>query len=100
DVVRDKVVVVVTTAPSLQDRNSTSTRGSDLMPGPEIQTAVAATAITGFPIQTAPGWVATLMTILLGAAAPLAATRVRVLLALGLGVTLIAAWVVAAQLAF
>lgn len=100
DAVRDKVVVVGATAPSLQDRHLTSTSGSDLMPGPEIQATAAATALAGFPIQSAPGWISTLAIVLLGLGAPLAAIRLRVVLALALGVGLIAAYVVAAQLAF
>jgi adenylate cyclase len=98
--VRGKVVVVGATAPSLQDLHPTSTTGSGLMPGPEIQAAAAATALAGFPLRDAGGLWGPLTLLLLAAAAPLAAIRVRVVLALGLGVVLLAAFLVAAQVAF
>jgi adenylate cyclase len=98
--VRDKVVVVGATAPSLQDRHATSTTDNVLMPGPEIQAAATATALRGFPLSTAPWWVDALLVVLLGAIAPLAALRLRVLFALGVGAAAIAAFLVGAQLAF
>src|SRR3954447_9667262 len=52
--VRGKLVVVGASAPILQDRHSTSTSGSALMPGPEIQAAAAATAMQNFPLRSGP----------------------------------------------
>ena len=48
---RGKVVVVGATAPSLQDLHPTSTTGSGLMPGPEIQASAIVTALEGFPLR-------------------------------------------------
>lgn len=98
--VRGKVVVVGATAPSLHDLHPTSTTGSGLMPGPEIQASAAATALGGFPLSSAPGWLAVVLVVVLAAAAPLAAIRLRVSFALALGALLLAAWLVAAQVAF
>ena len=100
DAVRGKVVVVGATAPSLQDLHPTSTTGSGLMPGPEIQAAAAATALTGFPLRDGGGAWGPLSLLLLAVAAPLAATRVRVLLALGLGAVLLVAFLITAQVLF
>ena len=100
DAVRGKVVVVGATAPSLQDLHPTSTTGSGLMPGPEIQAAAAATALAGFPLRDGGGAWGPLSLLLLAIAAPLAATRVRVLLALGLGAVLLVAFLVTAQVLF
>ena len=55
--VKGKIVVVGATAPSLQDLHATSTTGSGLMPGPEIQASAVVTALEGFPLEDAPGWV-------------------------------------------
>jgi adenylate cyclase len=98
--VRGKVVVVGATAPSLQDLHPTSTTGSGLMPGPEIQAAAAATALADFPLRDGRGVWGPLSVLLLAAAAPLTAIRVRVLWALGLGATLLVGFLVLAQVAF
>src|SRR6478736_9990025 len=44
----DKVVVVGAVAPSLQDLSATSTSGSGLMPGPELQAAAIQTILDDF----------------------------------------------------
>jgi adenylate cyclase len=98
--VRGRVVVVGATAPSLQDLHPTSTTGSGLMPGPEIQAAAAWTALEGFPIRDDAGWINVLTVVVLGALAPLLALRRRILLAIGAGVLAIAALLVGAQVAF
>jgi adenylate cyclase len=98
--VRGKVVVVGATAPSLQDLHPTSTTGDGLMPGPEIQAAAAATALAGFPLRGVAWGVDALFVVLLGAAAPLLALRVRVVFAVAASVVLTLAFLVAAQLAF
>jgi adenylate cyclase len=98
--VRGKVVVVGATAPSLQDLHPTSTTGDGLMPGPEIQAAAAATALAGFPLRSVSWGVDALFVVLLGAAAPLLALRVRVVIAVAVSVVLTLAFLVAAQLAF
>jgi adenylate cyclase len=98
--IRGKYVVVGGVAPSLQDRHSTSTTGSGLMPGPEIWAHAINTGLRGFPLHTVPWWVDALLLVLLAVAAPLAALRARTGLALGLAGLLLAAFLVAAQLAF
>ena len=98
--VRDKVVVVGATAPSLQDRHTTSTTSTLLMPGPEIQAAAISTALAGFPLDTGPEWLDLLLIGVLGAIVPLAALRLRIGWALLTGFVSIGALLVAAQLAF
>ena len=104
----DKVVVVGAVAPSLQDLSATSTSGSGLTPGPELQAAAIQTVLDDFPLQEAPGWLAYVLMVLFALTPPLLGVRrlpivkVRVpplvgfLVALGLG----ALYVVIAQLAF
>ena len=98
--VRGKYVVVGVSAPSLQDRHSTSTTGSGLMPGPEIWAHAIATGQRGFPLDMVPAWLDSLLLLVLAVAAPLAALRMRTGLALALAGVLLAAFLVAAQLAF
>ena len=66
------------TAPSLQDRHSTSTSSDLLMAGPEIQAASAVTALKGFPLRSAPWWLDALLVVALGAIVPLLALRLRI----------------------
>jgi len=98
--VRGKVVVVGATVPSLQDLHPTSTTGSGLMPGPEIQASAVVTALEGFPLKDAPRWLDLLLIAAVGLAAPLAALRLRIFLALFIGLFALAAFLVGAQLAF
>ncbi|MCU0312790.1 MAG: adenylate/guanylate cyclase domain-containing protein [Solirubrobacteraceae bacterium] len=55
--VKDKIVVVGATAPSLQDLQTTSTSGNGKMPGPELQAEAISTILSGFPLSIPPGWV-------------------------------------------
>jgi adenylate cyclase len=100
DQVRGKIVVVGGTAPSLQDLHPTSTTGSGLMPGPEIQANAVNTALEDFPITDAPHWLDVLLIVLLGVLTPLIALRLRIFAALGIGLLALAAFLVGAQLAF
>jgi adenylate cyclase len=100
DQVRGKVVVVGATVPSLQDLHPTSTTGSGLMPGPEIQASAVVTALEGFPISDAPNWLDVLLLVALGVLTPLVALRLRIFAALGIGVVALAAFLVAAQVVF
>jgi len=50
---RGRVVVVGSSAPSLQDVHPTSTSGSGVMSGPEIQANAIATALRGYPLRSA-----------------------------------------------
>ncbi len=54
DAVRGKIVVVGSTATSLQDLHRTATSGDKLMPGPEIQANSIQTVLDGFPLREAP----------------------------------------------
>ena len=98
--VRGKVVVIGATAPSLHDQHSTSTSSGGLMAGPEIHAAAIATALAGFPLRSVPRWLDIVLLVVLGAAAQLAALRARILVALGIGVFLLAALTVGSQIAF
>ncbi len=79
---RGKVVVVGATAQSLQDYHPTSTGGYP-MSGPEIQAAAIETALHGFPLRSAPGWLNVLLIVLCAGLAPLSALRLRALWAAG-----------------
>ena len=97
---RGKIVVVGAAAPSLQDLHPTSTSGSELMSGPELQANAIWTAEHGFPLQSSPDGLNVLLIALLGIAAPAATLRLRPAPALGLAVLLGGVYVLAAQLAF
>jgi adenylate cyclase len=98
--VRGKLVVVGATAPNLQDRHFTSTTGSGLMPGPEIQAAAAGTALEGFPLRDGPSWLNYLLIVAFAVITPLIALRLRILAAVAIGVVALIALVVASQLLF
>ncbi len=100
EAVRDKVVVVGGTAPSLQDLHETATTKSVLMPGPEVHANAIATALAGFPLRGGAGWLDALLVIVLAVVAPFAALRMRMAWAVTLGVVAIAGLLVGAQLAF
>lgn len=72
---RDKVVVVGATALSLQDVHATSTSGSGLMAGLEVQANEISTALRGFPLKNAPGYLNVLLITLLGLIPPAVSLR-------------------------
>jgi adenylate cyclase len=98
--VRGKLVVVGASAPILQDRHSTSTSGSALMPGPEIQAAAAGTALDDFPLRSGPRWVDILLVLALAMITPLVALKLKIALTTLVGVLALGALLVGAQLAF
>ena len=98
--VRGKIVVVGDTTPVEQDLHPTSTTGSGLMPGPEIQASAIDTVLENFPIKDAPQWLDTLLLLALALLAPLADLRLRIFPALAIGVVALAGFLVAAQVAF
>jgi adenylate cyclase len=100
ETVRDKVVVVGATAPSLQDLHETATTKGVLMPGPEVHANAIATALDGFPLRDGAWWIDVLLVIVLAVAAPFAALRLRMAWAVATGLVGIAALLVGAQLAF
>jgi CHASE2 domain-containing sensor protein len=98
--VRGKIVIVGATAPTQQDVHPTPTSGSELMAGPEVQANAIWTALHGFPLRQAPGWLDVLFVILLALAPALLSLRLG---AAAVGLTALAlagAWIVGAQVAF
>lgn len=98
--VKGKTVVVGATANVLQDYHGTSSSGGSLMAGPEIHVAGISTALAGFPLRSAPGWVNILAVIVLGLLAPVAGLRLRVVPALLIGAAGIAVLLVGSQVLF
>ena len=96
----DKLVVVGTTAPVLQDVHPTSTSGDDLMSGPEIQASTISTVRSGVPIRSSPGMLDLAVIVLFGllpALGTLVLSPVRgIVIALAVG----AAYAVTVQLSF
>jgi adenylate cyclase len=92
---RGKTVVVGATDPVLKDVFHSSTSGSQLMSGPELQANAIGTARAGNPLREASEGVDLALIVALGLVAPLSAVRLRLW---GLAVALIAgiAFVVAA----
>ena len=74
--VRDRIVVIGASAPSLQDVHATPTATHSSMAGAEVQANAIWTAVHGVPLRDGPGWAGLLAIGLLGAAAPLAGMRV------------------------
>ena len=98
--VKDRIVVVGASAPTLHDIHPTPTTSDNLMSGPEVQANAIWTAMDGIGLRDAPGYVNVLLILLLGLAVPLAACRVRVTIAALIGVALGVGYVVEAQLLF
>jgi adenylate cyclase len=98
---RDKIVVVGASDPSLKDITKTSTAGGDApMSGPETEANGIATALDGFPLQSAPLGLDLLLITLMGLVAPAACYRLPTLRGLALALATGALYLVAAQLAF
>ncbi len=105
---KDKVVVVGAVAPSLQDLSATSTSGSGLTPGPELQAAAIQTILDDFPLTETPDWLAFVLMVLFALIPPLLGMRripilrVRVPPVVGFLVALVvgAVYLVVAQFAF
>ena len=95
-----KIVVVGAAAPTLQDVHPTSTASTNPMSGPEIQANAIWTALHENPLQPAPSWLALLAILLGGVVAPLASLRLRVLFSTLIALTVGAAYVLLAQVAF
>jgi adenylate cyclase len=97
---RDKIVVVGATAPSLQDVSATSTSGEEMMSGPEIQAAAISTILRGYPLHSSAPWVGWLLTLALGAFPILVGLRLRPVRGLLVCVAAGAVFAVAAYVAF
>ena len=98
--VRDRVVVVGASAPTLRDVHPTPVGGRELMAGAEVQANAIWTALHGFPLRDAAPAVGLLLVGLLALLAPLAGRRLAPV-ATGLGMVVAGVLVLAgAQLAF
>jgi adenylate cyclase len=97
---RDKIVVIGASAPSLQDVHATSTTGDELMPGPELQANAIWTAQNGFPLDDSPGWLDVLLIAIMGVVPALVTLRLEPVPSFAFSVILGIVYVVAAQLAF
>jgi CHASE2 domain-containing sensor protein len=96
-----KIVVVGATSPTLQDVHPTpTTAANEPMAGAEIEANAIWTALHGNPLQSTPTWLALLAILLAGAAAPLAALKLRMLPATFAAILVAGAYVLAAQVAF
>jgi len=98
--VRNRIVVVGASAPTLQDVHPTPTASGKLMSGPEIEANAIYTATHGLPMRDIPGWLKLLAIALLGVFPALASIRLRALLAALLAPAAAVAWLVVAQIAF
>ncbi len=97
---RDKVVVVGAAALTIQDVHATSTSGSGLMAGVEVQGNEISTALRGFPLKGAPGYLNVLLIVLLGLIAPAVSLRRSPQVALTASLATGGLFAVATQLAF
>jgi CHASE2 domain-containing sensor protein len=97
---RGKIVVVGATAPTLRDVHSTPVHGDELMSGPEAQANAIWTALNDVPLRSAPPFLSYAAILLLGAVAPLARTRMRILPAAAVGLASAGAYAALCQLAF
>ena len=99
--VRGKIVVVGATAESLHDYHSTSTSGGGLMAGPGDPGRLDGDRAGRLPAARLPALARTsLLLVALGIAAPLTALRMRIFVALGIGILALALFLVGAQIAF
>jgi CHASE2 domain-containing sensor protein len=98
--IRDRIVVVGATAPTLRDVHSTPVGGEELMPGAEVQANAIWTALHGLPLRSVPVGVDILLLALLAMLAPL--TRWRLPLGAVGAVTVVAGagFLVGAQFLF
>ena len=96
----DKIVVIGTTAPSLQDVHPTSSSGDDLMSGPEIQASSIATARSGLPLDATPAPVDLALIVLFAFLPPLATLGLSTVRGLLLGVAVGVLYAIAVQLGF
>lgn len=100
DAFREKVVVVGASATGLLDLHATPTTGSDLMAGVEVQANQIATALRGFPLQSAPGWLNVALVIGLGLIAPSVSIRRSPVFAIAAAAAAGLLFTVGTQLAF
>lgn len=95
---RHKIVVVGTTASSLQDIHATSTDSA--MTGPEVQANAIATVLKGEPLKSFPAWVTVLLIVVMGAIVPLISLRLGPVAATGVALAVGVLLLVGEQLSF
>jgi len=98
--IKDRIVVVGATAPTLRDVHSTPVGGEQLMPGAEVQANAIWTALNGLPLRSASPAIDLLILALLGMLPPLVRWRLPLGAVSVLTVVAGAAFLVAAQVAF
>jgi adenylate cyclase len=94
-----KVVIVGPTDPAAKDLVQTPTADAP-MPGPELQANATATVLDGFPLRDASGLANAALLLAMGLVAPLVAVRRSALLVILVAVGALAAFLLAAQLAY
>ncbi len=99
ELLRDRIVVIGATAPTLHDQHATP-EASDLMSGPEVQANAIWTAMHGFPLSDAPGWLDALAILIAALVVPLLALRVRTVFAALAAPVIAIAYVALAQVIF
>jgi adenylate cyclase len=97
---RGKIVVVGAAAPSLQDVSATSTSGSGLAAGPEIQAEAISTILRGLPLHGSPSLLALVLLLAFAAIPPLLSSRLAPIRAFLASVVVGGAYAVVAQVAF
>ncbi|MGH2715129.1 MAG: HD domain-containing phosphohydrolase, partial [Thermoleophilaceae bacterium] len=98
--IRDRVVVVGATAPTLRDVHPTPVGGEQLMAGAEVQANAIWTALHDLPLRSAPGWIDLLLAALLALLAPITRWRLPLVAVGGATVLAGAAFLAGAQVAF
>jgi CHASE2 domain-containing sensor protein len=98
-VVRDKIVVIGASAPTVHDQHATAA-SHKLMAGPEVQANAIWTLLHGLPLSTAPAWLGLLTVFALSMVVPLVALRVRAVIAALVAPVLGVAYHQLAQVAF
>ncbi|MGI8781159.1 MAG: HD domain-containing phosphohydrolase, partial [Solirubrobacteraceae bacterium] len=97
---RDRIVVIGATAPTLQDVHPTPTSPDRLMSGPEVQANAIWTALHGLPLRSAPDWIGWLAILVAGLAPALATVRGRAVRAALVAPLLALVWLMVVQAAF
>jgi response regulator RpfG family c-di-GMP phosphodiesterase len=98
--IKNRIVVVGATAPTLRAVHSTQVGGEQLMPGAEVQANAIWTALNGLPLRSAPPAIDLLILALLAMLPPLVRGRLPLGAVSVLTVVAGAAFLVAAQAAF
>jgi CHASE2 domain-containing sensor protein len=99
-VLRDRIVVIGASAPTLRDVHATPVSDDALMSGPEVQANAISTALRGLPLRSAPGWAGLLALLALGLAPALARLRFSGAAAAAAGPALAVAYAAGVQVAF